>query len=267
MKKNKKIEKNSNFFRKIPKGLRGFLAAFGLLLLILGIMFCVRTCEVIHDGNQELSDDASAPDAVSPTSNVLRIVPAEEGILPFPITESISLDQIYTAAGHFPEDGSDEAVENVLAVKLTNTSSKTLEYLTFTLTVNETVYPFSVATVPAGKSIYVFNRERKNAPDRVTSLEGKAEVELHFSKEPSTKPDILSYDIQNGTVVVTNMSEKDIKSDIIVYYKSTADAGYFGGITYRFRIVGGLAAGQSFSAYAPHAYSHMTEIMFTQYEE
>ena len=230
-------------------------------------ILCARSCNALQEDKDGILEDTSTPAKNSPTTTVLNPIPSEGIAYPLAISDDIVLEQIYTATGFFPEDGSDEAIENVLAVKLTNTSSKMLEYLTFSLTVNGNVYSFSAATVPAGKSVYVFNSERKTSPDLVTVLEGNVEMELRFSEEPSTKPDVFSYDIQNGMVVVTNLSDKDIKSDIIVYYKSTVENGYLGGITYRFRISGGLAAGKSFNAYAPHAYAHMTEIMFVQYEE
>ncbi|MBR4961094.1 MAG: hypothetical protein IKY52_09375, partial [Clostridia bacterium] len=212
-------------------------------------------------------EDTSAPADDTPTSTVLTPIPADGITYPLPLTDEITLDRIYTATGYFPEDGSDEAVENVLAVKLTNTSAKTLEYLSFALTLNGEVSSFTAATVPAGKSVYVFAADRSTAPAEITTAESEIEFEIHFAEEPSAKTDTLSYEVQNGTIVVTNISDRDIPSDIVVYYKSTAEDGYLGGITYRLRISGGLAAGESFNGYAPHAYAHMTEIMFAQYEE
>lgn len=266
MKKRTKNEKKQSA-RRIPGGLMEFLVAVGILVLVLVITVCTRSCEIARDSESGIFEDTSAPAQNSPTTTVLDPLPAEGITYPLAITEDIVLDQVYTATGYFPEDGSDEAIEKVLAAKLTNTSAKTLEYLTFTLTVNGESYPFAAATVPGGKSVYVFNSERKSSPDAVTSLAGEAAIEIYFTQEPSAKTETLSYQVENGTVVVTNISEKDIQSDIMVYYKATAEKGYLGGITYRFRISGGLAAGKSFSAYAPHAYAHMTEIMFAQYEE
>lgn len=253
--------------RRIPGGLMEFLAAVGILVLVLAITVCTRSCEIARDGQSGIFEDTSAPTPNSPTTTVLDPLPAEGVAYPVAITGDISVDQVYTATGYFPEDGSDEAIENVLAIKLTNTSDKTLEYLTFTLTVNGEAYSFAAATVPGGKSVYVFNSARASAPGTVTSLTGEAQIEVYFAEEPSAKTDVLSYQVQNGTVTVTNISGQDIRSEIMVYYKATAEKGYLGGITYRFRISGGLAAGESFNAYAPHAYAHMTEIMFAQYEE
>ena len=262
-----KKKDNNQRARAIPAGLMECLAAIGILVLVFVIIFCVRSCETAWGSENGIFEDTLSPSKTSPTTTVLTPIPADGISYPLTITDGVTLDKIYTATGYFPEDGSDEAMENVLAAKLTNSSGKTLEYLTFTLTVNGETYPFAAATVPGGKSVYVFNSARKSAPDAVTALAGEAEITIYFAEEPSAEHDSLSYAVQDGTVVVTNISDKDIQSDIVVYYKSTAENGYLGGITYRFRISGGLAAGKSFNAYAPHAYAHMTEIMFVQYEE
>lgn len=271
MKKTKKKANNKQNARKAPGGLVEFLVALGVVVLLIVLVVCTRSCafgeEIKPPVTSGVFEDTSAPAKDNPTSTILNPIPADEITYPFVITDGVTLEKVYTATGYFPEDGSDEAIENVLAAKLTNTSDKTLEYLTFTLTVNGEAYKFAAATIPAEKSVYVFNTERKTAPEKLTSLEGEVEFEIYFAEEPSAKTDTLSYKVQNGTIVVTNTSERDIISDIVVYYKATAEDGYLGGITYRFRISGGLAAGQSFSAYAPHAYAHMTEIMFAQYEE
>jgi hypothetical protein len=186
---------------------------------------------------------------------------------PIPLTDEIFLNCIYSSDGYYPEDGTDAKMKNVLAVKLINNSDKDLEYFTFSLKINGFTYTFAAATLPKGKSIYVFNSERKEAPQTITSVESSVEYEIYFADSISAKTDTLLYQVQYGSVVVTNKSQKDIESDILVYYKSTASDGYLGGITYRFRIKGGLAAGESYSAYAPHAYAHMTEIVFVQYAE
>lgn len=266
--KNKKSDNRSA--RKASSGLIELLAAVGLIVLVVVVIFCTRSCTLfvdipsVEDG---VLDDKLPPKEDSPMSTVLNPVSADDAVYPIRVSESVTLDKIYTATGYFPEDGSDEEIVNVLAVKLTNTSEKTLEYLAFELTVNEEVYKFAVATLPAGKSVYAFNTEQKSAPEAVTTAECAVEYEIYFTSEPSKMAETFTYQIQNGTVVVKNISDKDIASDIVVYYKSTANGGYLGGITYRFRISGGLDAGKSYNAYAPHAYSHMTEIMFTSYEE
>ena len=257
--------------QKKTTGIPEFAAALGVIVLIFGLVILAHYIGLAdNEGfnvNKGVMDDYSAPEEDSPTQTILNPILDEVTAYPVQITDNVLLDKVYTATGYFPEDGKDEAIENVLAVKVTNTSDRTVEYMTFTVTVNNSDYSFAAATVPAGKSVYVFNSQKKEAPEEILSIEGKSQYEIFFSEEPTAKSDIFTYQIGNGTVSVMNISGNDIRSDIVVYYKSIADNGYLGGITYRFRITGGLRASESFNAYAPHAYSHMTEIMFTQYEK
>lgn len=268
-KKNKKVSKKS--MRKAPEGLFEFLAALAVVTLLIIIVFITRSCTFGEQKDPTVTsgvyEDTSAPVKDGPTTTILNPIPVEGISYPLQVTEGVVIDKIYTATGYFPEDGSDDAIEDVLAVKMTNTSEKTLEYLTFTLDINGEVYRFAASTIPGEKSVYLFNTERKTAPVKITSIKGEEEFKIYFAEQPSIKPETLSYEVKNGSIVVTNTTDTDIKSDIVVYYKSTSENGYLGGITYRLRISGGLAAGKSFNAYAPHALTHMTEIMFAQYEE
>ena len=264
-----KKKKNKPTAYKPKNGLPEFLAAAGIVVLLLLIVLVIRACSAddpVVPNDLAASEDTVIPDEDSPTTTNLDPIPVDGAAFPVDVTSTVTVDTVYTATGYFPEDGTDEGVKNVLAAKFTNTSDRTLEYMTVVLTVNGEAYNFALTTIPAGASVYVFNTDRKTAPKTVTEISAESGYEIFFAKEPDLKKEKLSFEIQNGTIVVTNISGDDITSDIYVYYKSTADSGYLGGITYRFTVSGGLRAGQSFNAYAPHAYAHMTEIMFVQCE-
>ena len=247
-----------------------FITAVAVVILAVALLLSAKSCSLFQKTGSFTSgvyDDVKPPAEDSPATSVLNPLPISNVYYPINLTDGIDLNCIYSSNGYFPEDGTDTEMKNVLAVKLSNKSEKDLEYFTFTLKINGFVYKFSVATLPKGKSIYVYNSECKEAPKTVTSVESNVEYEIYFSDRISTKSDELLFKVQQGSIVVTNKSQEDIRSDIVVYYKSTASDGYLGGITYRFRIKGGLDSGKSYSSYAPHAYAHMTEIVFVEYEE
>jgi hypothetical protein len=266
MKKTNKTINKERTAGKRPSGVIELFAALGVAVLVGLLIFGIHSCESRPSVKDGIMND-SVVSSKGPTQTVMNPIPVKEAILPLQLAKGVTVDQVYTSTGYFPEDGTDKAMKGVFAVKLTNTSEQTLEYLTFTLKVNGEKYKFAAATVPAKKSVYVFNSKSKKAPDKISALEGEEEVKTYFPTEPSKKIGTLSYSVNTGSIVVKNISKRDINSDIMVYYKSTADGGYLGGITYRFRIKGGLDAGKSHTAFAPHAYAHMTEIMFVQYEE
>jgi len=263
----KKKKNKSAAEQKQTSGMPEFFAAAGIVILLLLIVLFIRACSTagnVAPNDLAASEDTVVPTEDSPTTTNLNPIPIDGAELPIHVTDAVTLETVYTATGYFPEDGTDEGVENVLAAKFTNTSDRTLEYMTVVLTVNGEAYNFALTTIPAGASVYVFNTDRKTAPAAVTEISAESGYEIFFAEEPDLKKDKFSFEIQNGTIVVTNISDEDITSDIYVYYKSTAGTGYLGGITYRFTVSGGLGAGQSYNAYAPHAYAHMTEIMFVQ---
>lgn len=260
------MKKQTKSKKHLPAGLPEFLAVLGIVLLIVLAILLIRSCTPSGTSFTPETTPAETEEKTIPTTTELLPLPIADIGLPLNITQSITVDNLFTATGYYPEDGTDEEVENILAAKFTNTNDKTLEYLTASLTVNGEVYNFAITTVPAHASVYVFNAERKTAPETVSSLNGAVEYEIFFREEPTKMEDIISLKVENGMIVVENISSEDITSDIVVYYKSAVENGYLGGITYRLRAAGGLKAGESYNGYAPHSYAHMTEVMFVELE-
>ena len=56
----------------------------------------------------------------------------------------------------------------------------------------------------------------------------------------------------NGTLTVENVSGEDITGDIYIYYKNSATDLFYGGITYRVCVSGGLASGEKNTVIAGH---------------
>jgi len=257
MKKQTKSNKN-------PTGLPELLVVLLIIVVLILLILLVRSCTPNESGTPDPSQTDTNHD--SPNSTELNPIPFADVVLPVSVTSAVTVDNIFTATGYYPEDGTDDGVENVLAAKFTNTSDKVLEYMTVVLKVNSESYNFAITTLPAGKSVYVFNSDRKTAPDVITSLSGVSEYEIYFDEEPEKMEESIASDVQNGLIVVKNISDKDITSDIVIYYKSKTENGYLGGITYRLRVPGGLKSGETYNAYAPHSYAHMTEVMFVKLE-
>ena len=65
-----------------------------------------------------------------------------------------------------------------------------------------------------------------------------------------------------GAINVTNISGQDITGDIIIYYKNSSADMYYGGITYRARIEGGLKAGELRQIVPEHFNADASTILF-----
>ncbi|MBR6534385.1 MAG: hypothetical protein IKT65_02300, partial [Clostridia bacterium] len=51
---------------------------------------------------------------------------------------------------------------------------------------------------------------------------------------------------------VTNITDNDITSDVVISYKNYANDMFYGGITYRITVSGGIKAGQTVQSKAGH---------------
>lgn len=166
-------------------------------------------------------------------------------------------------SGAFVENGSDEPVQNVAALLITNGSEQYLDLakLTYELDGQEAV--FMVTGLPAGGSAWVLEHSGMTASaqtefrhkntvtsfrdDAVTALEG---VELAF----------------NGTMLkATNTTDQTIKA-LTIYYKGLySDGNYMGGITYMISF-GDLAPGQSSEKIAGHFQPDKVQIVRMGYQ-
>lgn len=166
--------------------------------------------------------------------------------------------------GAFVEDGSDEPVQNIAALLVTNLSGQYLDLakLTYELDGNEAV--FMVTGLPAGDSAWVLESSRMTASadtvfrhkNTVTSFRANA-----FNTMEGVKLEF------NGTMLrATNTTDKTFKA-LTVYYKTLHDDGsYLGGITYM-TVFGDLEPGKSAEKIAGHFQSGKTRIVRIGYQE
>lgn len=252
-------------------GLAEFIAAAALLLAVVLIATLTRSCGVEEDSGEETDTQDNFQAEIIPIYNdktpIFNSLNPESVTLPIEIKDNVFLTSLYSASAEYPEDASDEYVENVLCAEFTNDSSRTVEYMTAAVTIDGIEYSFAVTTIPPNETVRAFEKERKIAPEKAQNVSVSGEYLIFFTEEPSVFGETLEFVYQNGTIVVKNISNSDISSDIVVYYKTKTDDIYYGGITYRLRITGGLEAGESFNGYAPHSSETDTKVMFVDYEE
>ncbi len=176
--------------------------------------------------------------------------------------EAISADNI---AGTFVEDGSDETLSSIGTVTLKNTADKTLQYAKLMLTSGGEEYRFEVTTIPAGGTVRVMEADRKSLPSSLGECTLSAENMAWFDAAPSMYADVFSVQAQEGSLIVTNVSDSAVSSPVYVYYKNYIDGTYVGGITYRAVLQQELAAGQSAAIPASHFDPESSQLMFITY--
>ncbi|MBR6610290.1 MAG: hypothetical protein IKK99_08760 [Oscillospiraceae bacterium] len=178
------------------------------------------------------------------------------------LNNGLVITDIGSYTGIYMEDGSDEVVSGVLMMVVKNTGDKTVQYAKITLETGETDGLFELTTLPPSQSVVLLEQTRMSYDKNTAYTTATTENLALFSAEPSLMTDKLELQVLDGVINVTNISDNDIDGEIVVYYKNSATELYYGGITYRSRITGGLKAGEIRQVVGAHLSKSGTAIMF-----
>jgi hypothetical protein len=158
-------------------------------------------------------------------------------------------------SGQYVEDGSDDAVENVAVILVTNNSQEYLEYALITYDIDGTAASFAVSGLPAGRAAWVLESNRLTVSDDAVFT---YQEDVSSFQEPEETG--VTAAAGNGYITVQNSTNKAL-SEISVFYKRVYEDGNFlGGIAYRASI-GALEPGQCVDATAGHSTSDGCEIV------
>ena len=174
----------------------------------------------------------------------------------------LQITELGRYAGKFLEDGSDEIVSDVLMIVVKNTGDKTLQYAEIQLETGVKTAAFSLSTLAPGKSVVVLEKNRQQYAGGERCVSASADVAVFFPDEPQMYADVFKIQPLDGGFNVTNISGKDVSGDVLIYYKNSADDLYYGGITYRARIEGGMKAGEIRQVPSAHFSTSGSEVLF-----
>jgi hypothetical protein len=197
--------------------------------------------------------DPSAPETAQPITQ--PTVPPEQQL----VCESYSL-----FSGAFVEDGSDEPVQNVAALLVTNGSEQYLDLAQMIYDIDGRKAVFMVTGLPAGGSAWVLESTRMTASANSQFTHKNTVTSFRTEAESWIEGIDLSF---NGTMLkATNNTAQTFKS-LTVYYKAIhTDGNFFGGITYM-TTFGDLEPGQSAEKLAGHYQPDNTQIVRIGYQE
>lgn len=191
---------------------------------------------------------------------------AESETVSINLGSGLYITDLGSYTGMYMEDGSDEILSNILMITVKNEGTQTLQYADIKLPVGEEEAQFSITTLPAGEQAVLLEKNRmaySEKADRSTAVASN----ISFFEEPlSLHEDLLKLQIMNGIMNVTNVSDEDIDGDIVIYYKNSAAGLYYGGITYRVRVEGGLKAQEIRQVAGAHLSQTGSAVMFTTIE-
>lgn len=187
-------------------------------------------------------------------------------VFPIYVDTNVAVEECFLYDGAFVEDGSFEEKQDVAALKVTNKGEKDIQLIRIYLTTTEKELLFEVTTLPAGATVTVLEKDAQTIGEKEEIEEIRAENRVDFTKDISLYENTFLLQANNGTINIKNITDKEIGSDIYVYYKKKdADGNYFGGITFRTKVSGGLKADAIAQLPASNFNLSDSEVLFINY--
>ena len=145
--------------------------------------------------------------------------------------------------GAYMEDGSNEIVSDVMMLVVRNIGEQDVQLADIVAFSGGEEYTFRLTNLAVGARAVLLDLARK--PEFEADLESAVLSAVALFEMPmELYEDTIQITGLNGMLNVKNISEKDISGDIYIYYKFAATDIFYGGITFRVRVEGGLKAGE-----------------------
>ncbi len=200
----------------------------------------------------------------SPTAPTSASIDVElnENAAPMDLGRGLRIASVGKYAGIYLEDGSNDAVSDLMMVVLQNQNSKDLQIARISLTFGDKTAEFEVTNLPAGETVVVLEKNRMAYTDVKCNQATLSNVAF-FPEAMSLCEDQLEITGQKGKLLVKNLTDTTM-GEIYIYYKSTAPNALYGGITYRAKIDAGVEAGAMASVNSLHYDPSNTRIVNVQ---
>lgn len=164
--------------------------------------------------------------------------------------------------GIYMEDGSDELVTGMTMIVVENTGENDIQYAEIFLPIGKEEAKFTLTTLPAGEKIILLEKERMEYSGEADCGSAVARNVVIFDKPLDKMEDKFEIRLLDGMMNVKNISGSDIKDNIVIYYKNSAADVFYGGITYRLTVEGGLAGGEVRQMPGSHVSEKGSKVVF-----
>ena len=182
--------------------------------------------------------------------------------LPMDLGNGLVITDIGKYTGIYMEDGTDELLSGILMMVVTNTNDVDLQYAEIELILRDGSASFSLTTLPAGASAVLLEMNRMEYDSSEPYDNAVTNHVAWFSEPLSLHEDRIQIQALDGVMNISNISDADITGDIVIYYKNCSADMFYGGITYRVRITGGLGTGEIRQIKADHFSENGSKVMF-----
>lgn len=249
--------------KKHPR--RGGVAVLIAVLAVVCIVFAWALSKPESGENAESSESMTETTAAVETgSTEAQTKPAaveEAKEVSINLGSGMRILDVGKYTGVYMEDGSDEILTGVMMITVANEGENDIQYAEISMPAGDRTASFVLTTLPAGSTVVLLELNRMDyvPGDYITAV---AENVALFREPLNRYEDRLEIQGLPGTINVSNISDEDISGEIVIYYKNSAADVYYGGITYRVRLEGGLKAGEVRQITANHFSPSGSTVMF-----
>ena len=185
-------------------------------------------------------------------------------------TEAITEPDISKAQSLFTVDSwlkiySIEKYNGNIALIAENISDKDVEFAVLTLKTTDAILTFNISALFSGTKAYLISETKYSGELKNNIISWKTDNRIDFAAKPDMNEDILAVKVENGSFSVKNITDSDITSDILVYYKEISNNLIDGSVTHRIRIKG-LKSGALTYLRADGINNNNCKVIFTEYE-
>ena len=225
--------------------------------LVVGLVCLCRGCGQTPNGDEVNTDLPSQQE--EPVNNAPASVLEEVDVA---LDKGLQITGIGAYTGAYVEDGSNEFVSGVLMLRVTNNGTEDIQYAEFTIPMEDTAAQFTLSTLPVGATAILLEQNRMLWNEQTVYPAPEMSLVAMFNAPLSLQEDKLKIQALDGGLNVTNISGQDLDGDIVIYYKNAQQGLYYGGITYRVRLEGGIGTDEIKQIMSEHFSATGSEVVF-----
>lgn len=251
----------ATYNRKMNSGRKRLCVLIVVLTVVLALLIAGTILAIHLTGGQD------APVPVQPSApQVIRPQLETDKELQLNLGYGLMATQVGSYTGAYVEDGSNEFVSGVLMLRVTNNGEQDVQYAEIDMQLAEGTAKFQLSSLPVGKTVILLEQSRLAWDQNEEYQYAVLTNPVLFPEPVSLHSQQLQLQLLNGGLNVTNISGQDITGDVVIYYKNAQQDLYYGGITYRARLEGGMKAGELKQIMGEHLRQGGTEIVFITVE-
>lgn len=243
--------------RKVFTPLIGVLCVILLVLAVaVAVMLDSRSPDPILGIFRDDPTEASTEAPTVPSSTEEQVIPpddlppfveiptetnpdtGENAGITFPCevpSHGLTLEKLAPYNGMYVEDGSNQTVQGVAMLLVSNTGDTPLEYTQISVSYGEETLLFDISALPVGQRLVVQEKNRKTIPEG-TPTAANAMV-VHRAKMDMSTGKVRVTDNGNNTLTIENLTDTTIPTVRVFYKYYLKDQDMFvGGIAFTVRI-------------------------------